>query len=105
MQRLDNTPLPPAQLTGFAALKAATEDKPDTADKLLKQLQSKAKPAVDKLLKPIQDMVDNANSLEELLDELLTLEGTLDETELAAVMQQAFAAAELAGRFDVEQGD
>ena len=105
LQRLDNTPLPPAQLTGFAALKAVTQEQPDTADKLLKQLQSEAKPAVDKLLKPIQDMVDDANSLEELLDELLTLEGTLDETELAAVMQQAFAAAELAGRFDVEQGD
>ncbi|MDX1536389.1 DUF935 domain-containing protein [Arsukibacterium sp.] len=102
---LENAPQLPAQLKGFAALKAETEEQPDTADMLLKQLQSKAKPAVDKLIKPIQDMVDNSNSLEELLDQLLTLEDTLDETELAKVMEQAFAAAEMAGRFDVEQGD
>ncbi|EIC28963.1 DUF935 domain-containing protein [Methylomicrobium album] len=50
-------------------------------------------------------MGDTADSLEQLRDQLLNAYGDLPSEDMANVMALAFAAADLAGRFDVEQGD
>lgn len=90
----------------LASLKATNSvEEPDTADLLAKQLRSKAAPVMAKLMKPIEELVQNASSLEELMQQLLELEGKLNDTELQELLQLALAAAELAGRYDVEQGD
>lgn len=54
----------------------------------------------------IREIVERATTLEELRDNLLAAYGDLPTERLAEVMATAFAAAELAGRFDVsEEGD
>jgi phage gp29-like protein len=50
----------------------------------------------------IGSKVEQAGSLEALRDELLSSYGAMDSNELVKVMQLAFAAAELSGRFDVD---
>lgn len=88
----------------IASLKAETPTD-DLPDQFANQLRAKATPVVAKLLKPIEELVANASSLEELLQQLLTLEDKLDESELAEVLQLALSAAEIAGRFDVSVGN
>jgi phage gp29-like protein len=88
----------------IASLKAELPEQ-DIADQLAAQLRAKAAPVMGKLLKPIEELVANATSLEDLLQQLLTLEGKLDESELAEVMQLALSAAEMGGRFDVAVGN
>jgi len=51
----------------------------------------------------IGSKVEQAGSLEALRDELLSSYGTMDSNELVKIMQLAFAAAELSGRFDVTE--
>ena len=67
-------------------------------------MKTDAGDAFANLMKPIEELVNDAESLEQLLEDLLSLEETLDTTEFEAVMGQALAAAELAGRFDVSEG-
>ncbi|WP_337840503.1 DUF935 domain-containing protein [Rheinheimera sp.] len=88
----------------IASLKAELPTQ-DGADAFSQQLRAKAAPAMNKLLQPIEQLVQNATSLQELLQQLLEMEGKLDESELAEVMQLALSAAELAGRFDVAGGN
>jgi phage gp29-like protein len=61
-----------------------------------------AQGSMEELLQPVKDLLDQVDSLEAFRDGLLALYGAMDTTALADVMQQAFALAELAGRFDVE---
>lgn len=95
----------------FAALKAKpvgvrqTLTNDDGADLLSARLKAQAAPAFAQIMQPIQTMVDNADSLPQLLDQLLELQDSLDTKEFEEVMAQAFAAAELAGRFDVSEGE
>jgi hypothetical protein len=49
--------------------------------------------------------VQQADSLPDLREQLLAAFGELPERELADVMQVAFAAAHLAGRYQVQQGE
>ncbi|GAB5378976.1 MAG: DUF935 domain-containing protein [Aliiglaciecola sp.] len=109
---------------------APPSDKKDNDSAALKlalaALKSRPKPALDKdgedvftaqlkaaagesfsseLLKPIEQMVESAESLETLLDDLLTLESTLKPEQYQALLTQAFAAVELSGRFDVNEGE
>jgi hypothetical protein len=51
----------------------------------------------------IKRLVDEAQSLEQLRDALLAAYGDLPADRLAEIMAMGFAAAELAGRFDVRQ--
>jgi len=53
----------------------------------------------------IMAMVDAADSLEQLRDMLTNAYGDLPSDDMTDVMALAFAAADLAGRFDVEQGN
>jgi phage gp29-like protein len=95
----------------FAALKAnpvgvrQTQNQDDGADLLTAKLKTQAATAFGQIMQPIQTMVDNAESLPQLLEQLLELEDTLDTKDYEEVMAQAFVAAELAGRFDVSEGE
>jgi hypothetical protein len=52
----------------------------------------------------IKAMVDQAESLEQLRDNLLAAYGGLEIETLTEIMAMGFAAAELAGRYDVDNG-
>lgn len=58
---------------------------------------------VKKWLDIIRNKVDAADSLEALREALLDSYGDLDSSELTRIMALAFAAADLSGRFDVNQ--
>lgn len=95
----------------LAALKAnpvgvrQIQNQDDGADILTARLKNDIAPAFGQIMQPIQALVDNAESLPQLLDQLLELEDSLDPNDYAELMAQAFAAAELAGRFDVNEGE
>lgn len=65
------------------------------------QLADKAAPAVHDWIDSIQQLVEKANSLEEIRDGLMDLYPDMSLDDYAAAMQKALAAAELAGRSDV----
>ena len=81
------------------------EGDPDTdaADVLADRLEDDAAPAMDGLIAPVRELVERAESLDEIRDGLLALHAEMDPSELGAVMQRAFAAAELAGRYEVTE--
>jgi phage gp29-like protein len=96
----------------FAALKSSplvarnsplAADK-DTADLLTQRLQAEAAPAFNAMLQSVQTLVDNAESLPELMQQLLELDNTMSTQQLETILGHAFATAELAGRYDVSEG-
>jgi phage gp29-like protein len=96
----------------FAALKSSplvarnsslAADK-DTADLFAQRLQAEAAPAFNTMLQSVQTLVDNAESLPELMQQLLELDNTMSTQQLETILGQAFATAELAGRYDVSEG-
>lgn len=89
----------------LAALRRNNAPQQDGADVFTQQLQDQAAPAFNKLMKPIEELVANADSLESLLEDLLALEDTLDMQEYQDLLTYALGAAELSGRFDVDQGN
>lgn len=54
------------------------------------------------ILDRVHELVDNAESLEQLRDDLLAAYGDLDSSELVNVMELAFIAADLSGRYDAQ---
>ncbi len=74
-----------------------------TPDLMAEQLAADAAPVWERVLASVRKTVDNAESLESLRDDLLAAFGELPTQDLTAVMATAFAAADLAGRFEVEQ--
>lgn len=92
----------PAGATAPASADFAEADEPPAAaDELLPQLQQNAAPVVDSWLSRITRLVDNADSLPALQQQLLAEFSELDTDELAEVMALAFSAAHLAGRAEV----
>ncbi|WP_417345718.1 DUF935 domain-containing protein [Ferrimonas sp.] len=75
----------------------------DNLDGFTNQLEAQAAPLMQSLTEPVRQMVMQATSLEELREQLLTLESQLDQSELQALMQQAMAAAFLLGQVEVEE--
>jgi phage gp29-like protein len=67
-------------------------------------LSDDAGSAIKGMVDTIRAKVEKADSLEALSADLLNGYGDLDSAELAKVMALAFAAADLAGRFDVSEG-
>lgn len=63
-------------------------------------LAAAAAPSIQGWLKAIREKVDQAESLEQLRDNLLNSYGDLNGDDLTRVMALAFAAADLSGRFD-----
>jgi len=87
----------------LAALKAQ-QPKDDGADVLTKRLAQQAGESFSQLMQPIESLVANADSLEALLEQLLELEDQLPVEDYQLLLGQAFTAAELSGRFDVNEG-
>jgi len=77
----------------------------DAAEKLTAQLAELSAPLLDALLDPVRALVNEAESMDALRDGLIGLLGQLDAQQLAQQMQLAFAAAELAGRFEMNTGN
>lgn len=97
---------PTAALTSVAALsgQVVQEDSPARyADVAAERLSQDAAPAIKGWLDGIAALVASASSLEQLRDALLDAYSHLQQDELQNVLQIAFAAAELAGRHDVQE--
>lgn len=88
--------------TETAAAPAFAEDDASKtiAESYADQLGEAASQAMDGLIEPVRRLVATANSLEEVRDGLLALYAEMDVADLAAIMQRALAAAELAGRYE-----
>lgn len=87
---------------GIAALKTSQAN--DVADHYSSQLDNATVDAMNALIEPVRQLVLQANSLEEVRDGLAMLFTDMDETVQADILQKALAAAELAGRFEVNEG-
>lgn len=81
----------------------ADAETPPISDAQAKRLADEAAPHLKDMLDQIALMAESAESLEQLRDWLLEAYGDLDTSKLTQVMQAGFAAANLAGRFEVSQ--
>ncbi|BBD77229.1 DUF935 domain-containing protein [Hydrogenophilus thermoluteolus] len=84
----------------------AAQDDPmdiDVAGLMADRMEVEAEPAWRAIMAEVQRIVDEAESLPQLRDALLSAYGNLPTEELAQVMALGFAAAELAGRFMVRE--
>lgn len=70
----------------------------DAVDAMTERLMKEAD--FDPLMEPVARLVAEAESLEELRDRLMETYAGMDAVELGNLMQRAFAAAELLGRFE-----
>lgn len=78
---------------------------PTPVDAQTDLLAAAAADAVKSIINEIRKKGDQAESLEALRDDLVNSYGHLDSSALTAVMTLGFLAADLAGRFDVSEGD
>lgn len=93
-----------AALSDVAALAEETGsegDEPDFTDNQVAQLQKDTAPIIGAWVERVRALLDEVSSVEEFRDRLLEVTKDLDAAELAAVMAQAFTAAQLAGRLQV----
>jgi phage gp29-like protein len=86
-----------------SAQAAAGEADPTPIEPQTHRMEQEAAPAWAKIMDTIKRIVNEAQSLEGLRDALLAAYGDLPTERLAEIMAMGFAAAELAGRFDVRQ--
>lgn len=89
-------------LSKITALKASENDK-DAADLFSQQLARENAPHLNVLTEQIEQLVNNANSLEQLQEQLGELDLSIDE--MGEVMQLALVSAELSGIQDVTDGN
>jgi len=100
-------------ITKLVALKAKADDLPnkvpnkksekDTADLFTQQLADGFSPILQGFNDDIEQLIENATSLEELQDQLNDMNLSVDEA--SEVLQLALVAAELSGMADVENGE
>lgn len=89
---------------GFRIELAEPDDLPNLPiTPMAEQLEKEAAPAWSEIMAHVQQLVDTAPDLPTLRDQLLNAYATLPETNLPDVMSIAFSAANLAGRYDVDQ--
>lgn len=74
---------------------------PTVTDLQAQRLDTEAMPDMDAWIKPIRDLVDRAESLDQVRDGLLALYPQMPPERFAQVMEQALVAADLAGRYDI----
>ena len=100
---VDNRP-PPAAASpfGFAEGDDSVRLRADT---MTDRLEREAEPAMAALMEPVRRLVANAGSLQEIRDGLYSLYADMPSEQLAVVMRRAIAAAALAGRADVAEGE
>ena len=97
-----DTRQPSGEQTGVAFAEGdAAADTTDYADVATPTLAKQAQPIIDRWLGRIAELVDSAPDLPTLQQRLLAEFGSLDEADLVDVMGTAFAAAELAGRAEL----
>lgn len=89
--------------TRTAALKTQADDR-DVADDYVDQLDDAMAVLFDGLLEPVKRLVAAAKTKEEIRDGLFALYPQMDAKDMVDMMQRAFAAAELAGRYEVQKG-
>jgi phage gp29-like protein len=88
-------------ITKLAALKAkSAKPTTDELDGLTNQLSSNMSPVLASFTNEVQQLVEQATSLEALSASLASLDLTIDEA--TQVMQQAFMASELSGMYDID---
>ena len=88
-----------SEKTALAALKA--QESQDVVEAYVDQLQGTANAASTEMIDTIKQLVESAASLEEIREGLLTLNLPVDK--LADAMNEAMAAASLAGRYELLQ--
>jgi phage gp29-like protein len=76
----------------------------DSASKLSQTALARSGKAMETLLKPIRQAVDESGDLHELREKLDQMYPELDATAFSELLEQAFLVAALAGRFDVLAG-
>jgi len=76
----------------------------DVVDRQSDQFDRVSEEGFDQIMEPVRRLIASAQDLEEIRDGLLVLYGDMDEAPFATVLQQALAAAHLAGRDDVIEG-
>lgn len=101
----DATATPDAAFAEADSMQPGPDDvDPTPVSAMTDQLATEAGGAFKTMIDQITALVDQADSLEALSAKLLDGYGGLDSDELSNVMALGFAAAELAGRFDVSEG-
>jgi len=96
-------------ITRLAALKAKADNLPnkkseqDTADLLAQQLADGFSPILQGFNNDIEQLIENATSLEALQEQLNDMDLSIDEA--SEVLQLALVASELGGMSDVEAGE
>lgn len=98
------TPVEQAALRAIVALKQATPKAADI-DPLTQALATAAGQQLDDNTAAIAALVNEATSWQDVERALITAYAGQGASQLAAIMQQAMAAATLAGRYDVELGN
>lgn len=91
---------PPPQNTALAAL-SAQNHKADEMDSLVENLQQGAGQATTDMLAQLQQLVEKADTLEQLQEQIMSL--NLDSSELENVLSQALTVAAVAGRYELLQ--
>jgi len=86
-----------------AALK--TEQQKDVADHYASQLDEATIESMNALIEPVRELVMQAESLTAIRDGLLDIFEDMDETTQADILQKALTAAELSGRYEVNEGN
>ena len=92
-------PLPPG---GAQPAEFAERGDKDTPTRLADNLEERAAATIGKMLEPVRRLVMSAGSLEEIRDGLAALYPEMNAASFAEVLQEATAAAQLAGRFEVQ---
>lgn len=92
----------PPKAKGEAALSA--EQETDIAKTQADTLRKEAGGLLDLMVDDVRELVENATSLEQLREDILKLKGVIKTEDLGNVLALAFAAAELAGIAEVEDG-
>lgn len=100
-----NKPPPPAKQVAARAEPPAGDIDPDAPAQQAARLAADAGAALQPVIGRLAALVESADSLEALRDQLLAAYGHLPLADLQRVMAQGFAAAEAAGRFEVSQGE
>ncbi|MES9873142.1 MAG: DUF935 domain-containing protein [Candidatus Sedimenticola sp. 6PFRAG7] len=90
--------------TAAAATKAGTTE-PDLVDHQVRRLQDETAPSIDAMLDQIRTLLEEVATMEELQERLVEAFNYMEIDDLAEVIQLGMSAAELAGRFDTQQGE
>ena len=90
---------PPTPAPDPAFAEATPEQ--DTVAAYLEQMQERG--GIDEMMEPVERLIDEAETLEEVRDGLLDLYSEMDPTRFARILQRGMVAAEMAGMYEVEE--